>query len=167
SVSARLVQQCRHHLRFVRAQLEAIGAALVCPAHVGTGLLGCVYRTSIPTRSRTDVGEQPGSDDLVPPASAGLRQRPVHAVAGTGIANGGDAVTEPELVDILRRSTLAGAADVSVKVHEAGQYVHSTRVDFACGTLRPAARVYLGAGASDAANRGDAIPLDDDVHRAD
>ena len=44
-------------------------------------------------------------------------------------ANGGDAVTQPQLVDVLGRRALGLSADVAMQVDQAGQHVLAGDVD--------------------------------------
>ena len=101
---------------------------------------------------------------------AALRARfeaPVHAVHASRVADRGDAVREPEFVDVFRWGALVDATLVCVGIHEAGQEVHPGGVDFLRGALRTTLRPDGYLGVADGRHRRDPVVLDDHVRWAE
>src|SRR5690606_2872555 len=96
-----------------------------------------------------------------------FRQTPVQTVATAGFAHGGDAVRQPQLVDVFGRRSLLAAADMAVHVDEAGQHVVAFQVDLATAffELRPPLRIDGHAGIADTGDAFDTVAADDDVQR--
>src|SRR5690606_38380904 len=97
-----------------------------------------------------------------------LRGAPLDAVATARVAHRGDAVRQPQLVDVFGGHALLVAADVAVHVDEAWQHVVAAQVDLVAARhqRRPRLRVDRRVGGADDLHPGDAVAFDDDVHRA-
>src|SRR5688500_1212678 len=79
--------------------------------------------------------------DRVARTALALTNGPVYSIAGPGIPRGGDTVRKPQLVNILGRSALRGAANVRMAVDETGQNIHAAHIELALRALGPAGRI--------------------------
>ena len=161
----RLVEQRRHDLRIVGAELQAVDALLRGKADPLARRLRRLRLRPIPALAaeRAVIREDPRRDDLVLRRQLALVQVPVHRSARHA-ADGRDAVRHPQLVDVFGIARLAAAA-VHVRVDEARHQVHAGAVDLPGALRRAAAFVDRHAREADADDVGDAVVLHDDVHR--
>src|SRR5258708_11405969 len=75
-----------------------------------------------------------------------LLQRPTQTVEAPGLPNSGDAVRQPELIDVvsLRHWTVFGMerrADMGVAIHDAGRQEFSSAINLEIASGRAAARI--------------------------
>src|SRR5207244_17602 len=148
--------------------LQSVEALPRRPLRELPGLLRRVDRTAVPRAAHgEDVRDDARRDDLVARAAVALVQAPVGAVTAARLAHRGDAVPEPELVDVLRGRPLLRAAGVAVHVDEAGQHPEVAAVDLLRRAGRPSLRLDRDQRRTDDADLADAVPLDDDVGRPD
>ena len=147
-------------------QLDPVIALAGRPAHPGPRLLRRGDVAEIPAVAQRHEGEQPRRDDCIFAAALAIAQR---HVAGTGIerqaAHGRDAVGEPQPIAIGRVGRLLGIAIMAVDVDEAGQDVHSGRIELAVGAARRAIRRQRQARRARAVDALDAVAGNDDVDR--
>ncbi len=115
------------------------------------------------------IGEDARRRDLVALAALLLADAPLDAVAAARIADRGDAVAHPQLVNVGRRHALLFPTDVRVHVDEPGHHVVTAQIDLASagGELRTSRLFLHAAGRAYRHDPHDAIALDDDVGRAE
>ena len=94
-------------------------------------------------------------------------QHPIQAVACRWVADGGDAVTEPEFKHIFGVGPLRLPANVTVHVDEAGHQKHSLAIQFfvAGFGLRTAFGVNRNAGVAHLLNLSNSVFLDHNIDR--
>ncbi len=160
----RLVEERRHDVRTLGADLQAIDAVGSCPADVLARDFWRGHAAFVPTTPRALVVVDARRDDLVPLAALLVADR-YAVVAKRHATNGRHAVRQPQLVGVLRLRILRGAAGVHVHVDEARHEVHAGGIDFEVGILRRAIGSHRQAGCPSAPHRRNAIAGDDDVDR--
>ena len=165
-VQLRLAEQRGHDVGTLRAELEAVDAVGLAPAHPLARLLRRLDRAAIPAGARTLVVDDARGDDLVARAPRLLADGE-RVVGKRDAGDGGDAVRHPQLVGVLRVRVLGRSARVHVVVDEAGHHVHAGGVDLLIGVLRRPVRPRRDSGRAGAANRVDAVAGDDDVDGTD
>src|SRR5690606_17635393 len=161
-----LIEDRLQHLRPIAEALHAERALGLDVAYPLASLLGGGQRL---LRDQEGEWKNAGRRDLVAFAPARFTGAPLDTVAAAGIANGGDAVAHPELVDIFGGNALLAAPDVTVHVDEAGQDVVAAQIDLAAAGLELGpARIQLGAARrTHGHDIYDAIAFDDDIRRAE
>ena len=101
--------------------------------------------------------------DLVGLGAAGFVDGPVEAVEGAEFADGGHAVAEPELEDVVGVRGLVGFADVGVGVDESGHDVGAVEVHDFCAVGRGAfGEAACPVGFPDS---GDPVTFDENLRR--
>ena len=162
----RRVEQRRHDLRPVRAELDAFHPVGRGPRHPRPRRVRRVHRAVLPTAAGALEVDQPGRHDLVAVAALALGERQL--VLGERHADdGGDAVRQPQLERIFAVGVLRRATRVLVQADESRQHVHAGGVDLVLRILRRPLGLQRQAGRAGAAHRGDPVLLDDDVDRPD
>ena len=152
-------------------ELHAIGAALLEAAQPDTALVRRVDRLQHVVDCReVGVGQKSRRRDRVLGRTPLLVEHPSQAVHRAHLANGGHAVRQPELVDIVDRRhpavrCMVGDAGMGVAVDEAGRHPLAAAIDLVIagrnpvGGRREIARHLL--------HQGDPVALDHDVGRPD
>jgi hypothetical protein len=165
--------QRRPHHRGRRAEeLDAVGARRRHRLDPAPRLLRRAHAArNLEIDGKGRIGGDARCHDFVGGAASLLGERPAQAVESADVAHGGDAVRQPELVDVLGRRHAAGQAlrrkgDVGVGVDETGERVHAVGVDLVLAGYRPPAVPDGHARISDAADLGDAPGLDHQIDRA-
>src|SRR5690606_16753128 len=134
----------------------------------GARVLGLGHRR-VAAHAEEHEREDARGGDLAGGAAPGLGRAEGDAVATARVADAGDAVAQPQLVDVFRRGALLLAADVAVHVDDAGHHVVAGEVDLAAagGEPGPLALVDARIGATDDLHVDDAVALDHHVGRAE
>ena len=144
-------------------ELDAPGARLRDRPYPPARIVGGAQTGGGQLRGKEGIGMQVGTVDVPGREPPGLLHRPRQAAAmGSHRPHGRQAVGEPQLVDVVHAEVddLVGAG-VGVTVDETGQDVHARRVDLAVAGGGPG-----GLDQVRSRDRGDAVPFDDDIHRA-
>ena len=160
-----LLEQRRHELRPVRAELQAVDAVLRRPANPGARLLRRVDGSAVPATSRPLIVEDPGRHDLVAGAAVLLfdgnlvRRQP-------DAAHRRDPVGHPQLVRILGIRVLGRSAGVHVQVDKPRHHVHPGGIDLMVGILGRSVGLERHPRRSGTANLPDTVAFDHDIHRS-
>ncbi len=168
AVLGRLVQQRRHDRRRMRAELQPLDSFAGGVAHPLAGVLGGQDLALLPLLAAAGalIGDDARRHDLVGGATVALGEVPLERPGGNP-AHRGDAVPEPQLVDVLGFRRLGHAAGVHVEIDDAGHRVPPLGVDLMGGVGRPLLLVEPESGSADGLDLGDAVSFDDDVDRPD
>src|SRR3982750_41415 len=158
----RLVEERRHDIRALRAELETVAAVGLEPAHPGARLIRRGHGALPPSGTRPLVDDISGRGDLV------LRA-PLLLVHGVGEAREGNAahrryaVREPELVVVLGLRRFQRRPLMDVEVDDPWQDVHARGVDLARRALRPPRGIDRHRRPPDIADLGYALPPGDEA----
>lgn len=165
-VLPRLINERCEDVRRLAVALHPVDPLFAEPAHVLARVLGRANDAAVvpvvaaaragEVEVAVHVGEEARRNDAVGGAERLLLDAELDAAMAGRIARGGDAVRQPQLVDVLLRRL---RPDVRVQVDESRQYPASATVDDALATPR---RRCVDARRPD---RDDAVALDDDVDR--
>jgi hypothetical protein len=124
------------HDRGRRAEeLHPLGAAVLDGGQPRAGGLRCLDRLDVVVGARKrGIGKDPGSIDAVLGGGLLLFERPRQPVDASGLADGGDAMRQPQLVDVIgrRHRTVFGVkcrADMRVAVDKAGGQEFAGAID--------------------------------------
>ena len=159
------VEQGRHDLGSIGTQLQTVDASFGGKLHPFAGVFRGPDASIFPAGARTMIRDDVRRDDLVARTPFFFVERPIQRPGGHA-PDGGDAVGQPELVDVLGLRGFGHAARMHVQVDDAGHDVHAVGVDLFGGIAGPVVRVDLQVGRTDAAYLHDLVAFDDDVHRA-
>ena len=169
--AVRLVDERGHDLGVVGAQLEAVDGLPVHllrrgPAHPLARVFGSDDQASAPAQAApgTRIRVHVGRDNGVLGRLRLLAQLPLELTVGHAPRRG-DAVSHPELVDVLTLRGLGNASRVGVHVHEAWEQEHPLAVDLVVARLGTALLVDIHQRVAHRRHLDDPIVLDDDVHR--
>ena len=159
----RFVQQGRHDLGPLGADLQAVDAVVLRPVHPLARRLRRLRAALAPAGPRPLIVEDARRHNLVPGAALLLfhRQR---VLGQRHAAHRRHAVREPQLVGVFRFRILGRAAGVHVRVDEARHHVHPGRVDLVVGP-RGTIRAQRHPGRPGVADGRDPVAADDDVDR--
>ena len=154
-----------HDLGVFGEELQAVCALAGGPGHPLARLLRRGDRAAQPAVAvaRSGVDDDPRRGDLVARAAPALAHRPVER-AGGDAADGGDAMGQPELVDVFGVGRLAAPTGVDVAVDEARHHVEAGAVDFPRRPARPRVGPDRDSGIADRPDLDDAVAGDHDVH---
>ena len=152
-------------------ELDAIRAALLELAQPGPPLVRRVDGLEHVVDGReVRIGQQAWRDDAVLLRALLLVEHPAEPVHRAHLAHGGDAVRQPELVDVIDGrhpavGRVIGDAGMGMAVDEAGRDPFAAAVDLVVAWRRP-----IGGGgeiAGDLLQERDAVAFDHDVGRPD
>ena len=116
-----------------------------------------------------NVGFDAGSGNLVLGALLLVQQIPIESIAAPWIADGGDAMPHPELENILCRCSLARSTDVSVRVHQSRQHVHTLDIELSVSRSLPRSSLGIDGNAREthALYLRDSVTFHHDIDRSD
>ena len=123
-----LIQGSFHDVRTIAKELDPHGSASGDLPYPVPSLIGG-RKGFVTLGAEEEVGVDSRRGDLVGHALGLLIQGPIQAVATAGVPDGGDAVAEPQLEDVLGRRSLLLASHVSVHVDKARQDIHPFHVE--------------------------------------
>ena len=153
-------------------ELDAVGALCLDGADPGAGFGGGEDGFHhVGHGGEVGVHDQVGRGDLVARGALFLIERPLQAVQRPGLADGGDAMGQPELVDIVGRrhraaGGMVGDADMAVAVDEPGSDVFALAVDLVVAGFGSSTGLDRNARGADPLDLGDAALLDHDIDRS-
>ncbi len=136
--------------------------------HPGAGLVWRRHRR-VAFGAEEHIREDSGRGDLVALTAFRFRNAEVDAVAATRVAHCGDAVSQPQLVDVLGRYALILAADMTVQVDKTGEDVMPGEIDLVSPRFQrgPIGGLDRRVGVADDLYLDDAIALDHDIRRSE
>ena len=171
ALHALLLQLVEGRLEDVRPVAEALHADGALGLHLAHPLARLLRRRHrrVAALAEEHIRKDARRRDLVLLAAMLFADAPVDAVAAAGIANRGDAVAHPQLVDVLGRHALLFATDVAVQIDQAGHHVVAAEIHFATAGLELGSILRLDRRTrrTDRFHVDDAIAFDDDIGRTE